>query len=177
MNGFYSFNSNNAKSNLHVFQVSRTEVETKNISRLYKTLKILDKKGNACSTVIFCFDGYDHDRREIFEILEIRQWVKIAFHKIPHLLYYCERNLQEGIENMLSLLLDGETFQKGDKVNAYEAVARGWHKEKRIVSILTLNNKKWNNMKAEIRKHGIKHNALEEAQKNIEKVESIFTKK
>lgn len=171
------FNSEMPINNLHFIVVSRQEVETKNISRLVKSLKALDEIGNACGTVCFSFDGYNHDVREIFEIMEIRQWVKIAFHKIPHLLYYCERNMQEGINNMLTLLLEGSHIQKGEKVNAYEAVARGLHKQESILSILTLNNKKWSNMAKEIRKHALKHNTSLDAELTIQKVESIFEKK
>ena len=168
------FRTKMSMNNLHWIVVDRKEIETKNISRLQKTLKELDKQGNVCGTVAFAFDGYNHDKREIFEIEEIRQWVKIAFHKIPHLLYYCEKDMQEGIGNMLTLLLEGTHIQKGEKVNAYEAVERGLHKQENILSILTLNKSKWGNMKKEIRKHAEKNETVFDAELIIQKVEAIF---
>lgn len=77
------------KSNLFLYAVSKREVKNKDFSRLRNNLEILKKSGkDAKGKLYLSFDGYDNDKREVYMIPEIREFVKTIWQEYKYLFYF-----------------------------------------------------------------------------------------
>lgn len=71
------------------FSVSKRELLNKDYTRIEKNIKILNEAGKlAKGKMMLTFDGFDFDRREIYEIPEIREYVKNVWDKCKHIFYF-----------------------------------------------------------------------------------------
>lgn len=71
------------------FSVSKRELLNKDYTRIEKNIKILNEAGKlAKGKMILTFDGFDFDKREIYEIPEIREYVKNIWDKCKHIFYF-----------------------------------------------------------------------------------------
>lgn len=71
------------------FSVSKRELLNKDYTRIEKNIKILNEAGKlAKGKLMLTFDGFDFDKREIFEIPEIREYVKNIWDKCKHIFYF-----------------------------------------------------------------------------------------
>lgn len=72
-----------------IFSVSKKTVRRKDVKYHLNLFHKLDRNAKDYSnSVTLLFEGYDEDPREIYQIPEIREWVKLLLNKVPHLLYY-----------------------------------------------------------------------------------------
>lgn len=67
--------------------VPREAVERGHVESYLREFERLGKR-NALGRVMFSFDGYDYDPREVFQIPEIRKWLNRITTNIPHLFYF-----------------------------------------------------------------------------------------
>jgi hypothetical protein len=87
------------------YMVTKHEVENLN----FTGLKILQKRLTANDDIIskskgkmaFMIDGYDEDDRELYQIEEVRLWIKFALHEFKYWGYFL--NLEPNFENLLDL--------------------------------------------------------------------------
>lgn len=72
-----------------MYSISKETIINKDITKVNELLKELrkDVKTN-CNKLIMLFDGYDYDNREIYEIEEIREFVKKVFAENEDLFYF-----------------------------------------------------------------------------------------
>ena len=71
------------------FSVSKRELLNKDYTRIENNIKILNEAGKlAKGKMMLTFDGFDFDKREIYEILEIREYVKNIWDKCKHIFYF-----------------------------------------------------------------------------------------
>ena len=77
------------EANLFFFSVSKKEVTNKDYKRIINSLEILKEAGREAKRKLFLvFDGYNDDKREIYEIPEIRDFVKDIYNKYKYLFYF-----------------------------------------------------------------------------------------
>lgn len=77
------------KAELFFFSVSKKEVINKDYKRIINSLDILKEAGKEAKSKLFLvFDGYDNDKREIYEIPEIRDFVKYIYENYKYLFYF-----------------------------------------------------------------------------------------
>lgn len=71
------------------FSVSKRELLNKDYTRIENNIKILNEAGKlAKEKMMLTFDGFDFDKREIYEIPEIREYVKNVWDKCKHIFYF-----------------------------------------------------------------------------------------
>jgi hypothetical protein len=99
--------------------ISKKEVKEKNfdhISEVFKGFKEAGIKGK--KKLIITFSGYETIPDEIFEIIEIREYVEEIFNRYPYFLYYITG--ESGLSKLLFFCLcDVETYHEGDKPLAF----------------------------------------------------------
>ncbi|MGD7023037.1 hypothetical protein ACQCVK_10605 [Rossellomorea vietnamensis] len=72
-----------------ILLVSKKAVKRKDIKYHSNLFNELDRNAKDYSNgVTLLFEGYDEDQREIYQIPEVRKWVKLLLNKVPHLFYY-----------------------------------------------------------------------------------------
>ena len=77
------------KTQMIFYAVSKNEIIRKNYRRILRTLELLKKSGkDAKGKLMLTFDGYNDDKREIYMISEIREFVKYIYTKYNFLFYF-----------------------------------------------------------------------------------------
>lgn len=105
------------ESEIIFYSVSKRELTEKDYTRIEKSIKMLNNAGKiAKGKMLLTFDGFDNDEREIYEIPEIREYVKNIWKKCKHLFYFLT-----GIDNnraiIFACLNDFEHFHRIGEVN------------------------------------------------------------
>lgn len=101
------------EGDLILFAISRNEIEMAATYRLEIQISELKKAGkNAKNSVVFHFEGYDNDPREVYDIPEIREYLRLALKNIPELFYFI------GINNYTFAILLNAIFRKQEEVQA-----------------------------------------------------------
>ena len=71
------------------FSVSKRELLNKDYTRIENNIRVLNNAGKlAKGKIMLTFDGFDFDKREIYEIPEIREYVKNVWDKCKHIFYF-----------------------------------------------------------------------------------------
>lgn len=166
--------------NLHWYSIDRKEVENKDFRGITKLIKTMQGMGNrSCQSVNLTFDGYDHVPDEIFEINEIRQYVKVLLQKYPDLFYYLSQNYTQCLQNIILCYADFETVFFGEKkaIADYpmEDIMNGNLPEQEVV--ITVSPVKIEQWKKEIRKTARKYNDISGGERVCEDLEKIFARK
>lgn len=77
------------KVGMFAYSVSKREIISKNFERLRKSLEVLKKAGkDAKGKLYLTFEGYEDDKREIYMIPEIRDFVKSIWEEYKFLFYF-----------------------------------------------------------------------------------------
>jgi hypothetical protein len=174
----FNFTSGMSGKKLHWYAIEKSEVLMKNIRGIEKLMKALETTGKQSrQSVTLTFSGYDHVVDEIFEIMEIRHFVKILLHKHPHIFYWLAQDT-ECLQNIIMCYADVETLYIGERkaiadYSMEEIITDGLPQQNVYIDVP---NKTLMNWKKEIRKYAIKLNDLEGANKVIEEIDKIFTK-
>lgn len=89
----FSFDSVTKKQILEneyvVICIDKKEVELLDLSRVSKIFNLLKElRTKACRKLVITFDGYDDTLEEIYEIMQIREYVLKLFSKYPYMFYY-----------------------------------------------------------------------------------------
>src|SRR6516162_1713428 len=83
----------NARADYLVIMASREEVEARDVSRASASLKRLLEPNNARrlkGKLVFGIGGYDADPRELFEIPEVRTWMRKLDREFPYWFYFLD---------------------------------------------------------------------------------------
>ena len=163
---------------VHWYAIEKSEVLMKNLRGIEKLMKVLEASSGKQSrqSVTLTFSGYDHVVDEIFEIMEIRHYVKILLHKHPYIFYWLAQST-ECLQNIIMCYADVETLFIGER----KAIADYSMEEIMIDGLpqqdvyINVPNKTIMHWKKEIRKYAIKLNDLEGANKVIEDIDKIFS--
>ena len=85
----FTINENLSDLDLIFHSVSKKKVISKDIETLNSVLaQLRANKEKSRRKLMITFDGYDNDKREVYEIEEIRKYVKKVFEKNHDLFYY-----------------------------------------------------------------------------------------
>ena len=77
------------ESTLIVFSVSKSELINNDFRRIKKVIELFNKSGkNGKEKLSIVFDGYQDDKREIYEIKEIRRYVNVIYEICRHIFYF-----------------------------------------------------------------------------------------
>ncbi|HLI46792.1 MAG TPA: hypothetical protein VKU94_06325, partial [Geobacterales bacterium] len=100
---------------LYVYSIDKVnELFKMNFKGIDDFFCMLDKKGSkAFGHTMILFDGYNDTATELYEIPQVRKFVKELFERYPHVLNYINFDL-EGQNVLLMSLLDVEVFFKGE---------------------------------------------------------------
>jgi hypothetical protein len=162
----------------HWYAIEKSEVLSKNLKGIEQLLKAMKAKGkDARQSVTLTFSGYDHISDEVFEIMEIRQFVKILLHKHPYLFYYLAKDT-ECLQNIIMCYVDVETLFVGEKKAIAEYSLEDIMNNKLPQQNIFLNadSRTIQHWKKEITKYATKLNDLQGAVKVMDDLDSIFSK-
>lgn len=92
------------------YNVTQEDVESENVTNLERVLEKFEKVGKQARGKLMILFMYDEDPREIYEIPEIRKWLRKALRRNPHLFYWVSNNyLQNNAEMLLASLSEDIT--------------------------------------------------------------------
>lgn len=74
-----------------VLNVSREDVEKGRLESYLREFKKYEKK-RLRGKIIIIFNGYEQDRREVYQVREITNWVDRLLKNVPHLFYFLSRD-------------------------------------------------------------------------------------
>ncbi|MCY7948025.1 hypothetical protein P8891_06220 [Bacillus atrophaeus] len=99
-----------------VRHLSKREVVEKDFLQIDEALSVLSKIGKQLRgcLAITC-GGYDDVTDELFEIMEVREYVREVFEKHPHIFYYISTDMGSH-KWLVQCLFDVETFFVGEKL-------------------------------------------------------------
>ena len=99
---------------LIVFNVSKKDIETLNMSNIETLLETLYKQGKkACGNLVITFSGYDDIPDEVYEIPEIRKWSAKFIELHPEVFYFLNHFL-EADQIILTTLCDLTAIHVGE---------------------------------------------------------------
>ena len=100
------------KATIILCSVSKRELINRDYTRIEKNIKILNDAGKlAKGKMMLTFDGFDFDKREIYEIPEIREYVKNIWDKCKHIFYFLTA-LDNNRSIIFACLNDFECFSR-----------------------------------------------------------------
>jgi hypothetical protein len=143
------------------------------IDEFFRTLDKLGKK--AIGHAIILFDGYDDITTELYEIPEVRNFVKKMFERYPHLLNYINFDL-EGHTYLLASITDVESLFVGEKLTIEEHIKRyGIHTPlPRVNLYINLPNGYLQHITEAMLEHGKKNRCEKYAERQVYKLDKIF---
>lgn len=165
-------------TNFYAYEVHRAgEVEAHNTKKVEKFIHTLSAVGKPAKlNAIFMFGGYDDDNRELYEIQEVRDFVAKVFKKVPHLFYFIDQKHHENQQLLLTCLCDIAVFYQGEKLSPIEMEERGYTIETLPKSKIRISmpNKMWNNIKAELRKYARSIDDKKGAEEIITQMKNLY---
>lgn len=91
-----------------IIGIDRGDIESGNIDGVLSVLnKLLESPSVAkanCENIHIAFGGYDNDPRELFEIIEVRDFVHRLDERFPYWLYFCSKE-SEGLRAVMFCFL------------------------------------------------------------------------
>jgi len=110
-----------------IFTITKNDILSRNIQPICEFFDRLQVNDNLFSSlqgkVILSFYGYNDDRRELFEIKEIRRWFKKADSKITSWFFFLDTSHQAyGFYSYFTCLCQARVICKTKRMNAYEVV-------------------------------------------------------
>lgn len=81
---------NTENNGVIVLNISREDVEKGRLENYLREFKKYEKK-KLRGKVALIFNGYETDRREVYQIREITHWIDRLLKNIPHLFYFLSR--------------------------------------------------------------------------------------
>jgi hypothetical protein len=120
--------------------ISKSMVRNKDISVIDKIMAVLETNpANSHGGIVLGFD-YNDVSEEVFQIQEIRDWVRLVVDKYPYFLYYCENELFGTDQTIILCLseIQGVTV-KGENISQDEYIKKHGKLDKQTVRIETKN--------------------------------------
>lgn len=98
---------------IYILGIAREAVEKGHIESYLKEFEKLSRK-KMRGRVILTFAGYENDKREIYQIPEIRKWMDRLLKNVPHLFYFLSK---ENYAIVIAFLCLGNVHSRtGDQV-------------------------------------------------------------
>lgn len=99
-----------------VYLISKEKILNKDTTNINMILKKLRKDvKNSCGKLAILFEGYDFDKREIYEIKEIREYVRNIFLENEDLFYYLT-SFDRNCNVILACISDYEQIKTKDSI-------------------------------------------------------------
>lgn len=145
------------------------------LDMFFASLDVLGKKGIGNAMILI--DGYNHVTTELYEIPQVRKFVKELFKRYPHLLNYINFDL-EGHHYLLASLLDVETVYKGEKLTFRQHEQKYGHDAPmpRFNMKLSMKNDQLAEIVISMFAHGNAIGATKKADSQVHRLMSIFGK-
>ncbi|MEC2463862.1 hypothetical protein P9X10_02945 [Bacillus cereus] len=160
-----------------LIHVQREEVEGAIYSRIMRHIRTLDKRENrGYASLVITFNGYDDIPDSVFEIMDIRKYVKGLFSRVPHLLFYMA-DMPEVRENMLLCISDFEKLGSSEHIpyeQLLELALEDYDKIPKEQIVVTLPSEKKRQLAETLRKYGNKVKKQNEAQEVINWLNNTF---
>lgn len=119
-----------------VYIVSHEELLENTYRGVNTYLRLLSTDGaEAYQRAIISFSGYDDDRRELYEIPEVRHYVSIIFRRFPHLPYLLSP-FNDTWMTLMACFCDFESLSHGPKLTANEVADIPLDQRPRIINKL-----------------------------------------
>lgn len=153
-----------------------TELFPMNFEGIDQFFTMLDSQGKkAIGNAMILFDGYNDVTTELFEIPQVRKFVKEMFDRYPHLLNYINFDL-EGHHSLLASLLDLETGYVGEKLTFDEHIKKyGMHTPMPRFNVrLDMSNDQLAHIAKAMFQHGNKLKASKYADAQVRRLITIF---
>ncbi|QNR70161.1 hypothetical protein IAQ67_14300 [Paenibacillus peoriae] len=100
---------------LYLMNISKRSIDEMSFEVVERCLSFLLEQGaNSFGKIITMFDGYNDIKDEVYEINEVRKWVKGLFDLYPHFLYFINYSLDSHI-TLLSCVGDIQISYVGDE--------------------------------------------------------------
>lgn len=116
--------SQDNRPNLYALAIPKEHVLTSNFTMLHTIVKKVKDEPNAgYDSMLISFDDYNDTPDEIYEITEIRAWVKRAFKSYPHLLYFIT-NMEQN-RGMLIACVSDISFDSSKRMSINQMIAEG----------------------------------------------------
>jgi hypothetical protein len=147
------------------------ETERLNFEGLDMFFKTLDKLGKkAFGHAIIMFDGYNDTAIELYEIPEVRAFVKELFKRYPHVLNYINFDL-EGHKHLMTSLFDVEVMYQGERLTFAEHEKRyGYFTPMpRYDAYISMPDKEIQRIKSAMLQHGSRLNSLKRANEQFQR--------
>jgi hypothetical protein len=146
------------------------ETEKLNFEGLDMFFHTLDKLGKrAFGSAIIMFDGYNDIVTELYEIPEVRAFVKELFERYPHVLNYINFDL-EGQKHLLTCLFDVEVFYQGERLT-FDEHAKKYGRltpMPRYDAYISMPRKQIEKLKSAMLQHGSRLNSLKRANEQVQ---------
>ncbi|KJD43982.1 hypothetical protein [Paenibacillus terrae] len=97
------------------FEVKKSEIIHKQTERMMgciRTLSQMESKGY--NSLLLYIDGYNDIPDELYEIPEVRIWMKKLFRIVPHFLYYIFQEEEDSYGRLLACITDVESAYQGE---------------------------------------------------------------
>ncbi|URJ76384.1 hypothetical protein MF621_004091 (plasmid) [Bacillus velezensis] len=122
-----------------VRHLSKREVVEKDFLQIDEALSVFSKIGKPLRgcLAITC-GGYDDITDELFEIMEVREYVREVFNKHPHIFYYINTEMDTH-KWLIESLVDVETYFVGEKLTdrqIYERYGKDFESIPQVMSSL-----------------------------------------
>ena len=165
---------------LHWYAIEKKEVVNKNfigINKLIKSMEMMGKESR--QSINLTFSDYDDVADEIFEIDEIRKFVKVLLQKHPNIFYYLSQNLTNCLQNIILCYADFETFFVGEKkpINQYpieDIINNNLPEQQVVIQVPSIRITQW---KREVRKTALKYNDVNGGEIVCQDIEKVFGNK
>jgi len=103
--------------------INKREVDKLDFTDILRLIEISDEQGKlGFRSLTISFDGYDDDKRMVFEIPEIRKYVSELFERVPHLLFHID-SFNQSDQMLIMCISDIAYVCKGEKMSLSEWLA------------------------------------------------------
>lgn len=134
MNPFHNFVNPNAKEIRRLiasgkepiinYQITKEEILDQNFEGFDSLMNTATQVGRGLHDSIFIMcGGYDDVSDELYEIPEVRAYIKVLFDRYPHLLYYVSRKL-DGDQWILACLSESKEMTERERLTANEVAKK-----------------------------------------------------
>lgn len=104
-------------NNIIHWVITKEDIKNNNYSKILKLLKILSDEGiRSRGKLGISFYGYDNNPKDVYEINEIRNYVKKLFNKYPYIFYFLT-NYDNSLTVIFLCIYDRNDFYRTSPTN------------------------------------------------------------
>lgn len=159
------------------YEITKEEILSQNFEGIDDLMNTANQVGKGLYDSIFLMcGGYDDVADELYEIPEVKAYVKMMFKKYPHILYYISRRL-DGDQWLLTCLSDSIELTNRERLSAIEISEKypNYEDAPETLVQLTLPKEELTSMLKGIIAHGRKQKDTRRAKKLAIQYATIFS--